>query len=176
MLVEANQPSSAEFFMHNLLLNLISCSKLTNHLLSIWFQVFLVWWLMWCTHRSFRSRSASVRLTGGPTTGTTAGPSGMTELRDHTHSAFVQECRMKRLGSTVLHLERYINKVKSTHLLGNQTRNSILRLAAPNRWLCLCSHLSPASLSLMKKAQSSHVMVGLGFDVQSPNTGVIGIA
>lgn len=48
--------------------------------------------------------------------------------------------------------------------------------AAPNSWLWPCSHLSAASLSLMKKAQSSHVMAGLGFGVQSPNTGVIGIA
>lgn len=55
-------------------------------------------------------------------------------------------------------------------------RDSILYVAAPNSRLCLCSHLSSASLSLMKKAQSSHVMAGLGFGVQSPNTGQIGIA
>lgn len=36
--------------------------------------------------------------------------------------------------------------------------------------------LLSASLSLMKKAQSSHVMAGLGFGVQSPTTGQIGIA
>lgn len=45
--------------------------------------------------------------------------------------------------------------------------------AAPNSRLHLGSHLCPASLSLMKKAQSSHVMAGLGFGVQSPNTGQI---
>lgn len=55
-------------------------------------------------------------------------------------------------------------------------RESILYVAAPNSQLYLCSHLSPASLSVMKKAQSSHVMAGLGFGVQSPNTGQIGIA
>lgn len=40
------------------------------------FQVFLVWWRMWCTRRSSRSQSALVLRTGDPTTGTMAGPSG----------------------------------------------------------------------------------------------------
>lgn len=34
----------------------------------------------------------------------------------------------------------------------------------------------PSIMSLMKKAQSSHVLAGLGFGVQSPDTGLIGIA
>lgn len=34
----------------------------------------------------------------------------------------------------------------------------------------------PSIMSLMKKAQSSHVLAGLGFGVQSPDRGLIGIA
>lgn len=66
--------------------------------------------------------------------------------------------------------------ITSTHTSEDQMRDSILYLAAPNSRLLLRSHLSPASLSLMRKAQSSHVIAGLGFGVQSPNTGLIRIA
>lgn len=66
--------------------------------------------------------------------------------------------------------------IKWTYTSEDQMKGSILCLAAPNIGLFLCSHLSPASLSLMRKAQSSHVMAGLGFGVQSPNTGLIRIA
>lgn len=50
------------------------CVRLTKGTL---FQGFSAWWRTWCTHRSSRSPWASAHLIGGPTTGTTAGPSGM---------------------------------------------------------------------------------------------------